>query len=84
MSIDTYQIMGCSDYGQVKVKVDSHGNPYVIDFIPTPSLAPDGLMATLAEVAHMPYPQLIQTILRLAIARYDSKPSFHHLRGGII
>lgn len=72
MALDTYSIFGCQDYGKIKIKTDEDGNPYVIELNPNPSLNRELGFARSAEMAGIPYANLIEEILYLAVNRYKN------------
>lgn len=74
MALDTYSILGCRDYGKVKIKTDEDGNPYVIELNPNPALHPDMGFATAAKLAGMDYGALLEEIIGLAVERYKKLP----------
>lgn len=75
MALDTYSIFGCQDYGKIKIKTDEDGNPYVLELNPNPSLHRELGFARSAEMARIPYANLIEEILYLAVNRYKNRGS---------
>ena len=73
IALDAYSILECEDYGQVKIRVDKDYNPYVISVDPTPSLYMNEFVAQAAGLIGMRYGELIEEIIRIAIARYKSE-----------
>jgi D-alanine-D-alanine ligase len=57
------------DYGRVDLRVDNSGVPWVIDVNPNPDISPDAGVARAAAAAGMTYPQMVDRIAQLALAR---------------
>jgi D-alanine-D-alanine ligase len=57
------------DYGRVDLRVDGAGIPWVIDVNPNPDISPDAGCTRAAAAAGMTYPQMVDRIARLALAR---------------
>lgn len=75
IALDAYNIIDCKDYGKVEVKVDSQGNPYVIEVNPSPWLYAfkDTGLAAAAKLAGINFPELLEEIIRLSVDRYKHK-----------
>ena len=71
ISLDTYRILGCRDYGRVELRVDKDGNPFVIEINPNPCLNPDSSTVLTAKVMGMEYGDVLEEIIRVAIRRYN-------------
>ncbi len=84
ISLDTYSILDCHDYGRVEVKVDKLGNPYVLELNPNPSINIGDMVPAVAELVGMDYADFLEEIIRLAIKRYKDKPPYYHLQGNLI
>jgi D-alanine-D-alanine ligase len=80
IALDVYNICNCHDYGKVEIRVDKNGNPYVLEMNPNPPVNRDDFLSAAADLAHYSYEELIEEIIRLAINRYEDKPSFYHLQ----
>jgi D-alanine-D-alanine ligase len=57
------------DYGRVDLRVDAAGVPWVIDVNPNPDISPDAGCSRAASAAGMTYPQMVDRIAQLALAR---------------
>jgi len=84
ISLDTYNILDCHDYGRVEVRVDKDDNPYVLELNPNPSINIEDSTPGAAELVGMDYGAFLEEIIRLAIARYKDRPPYHHLQTNII
>lgn len=66
-----FQALGVRDFGRVDVRVDEHGQPWVIDVNPNCDLSPGAGVARAAGRAGMDYPGLIGRICHIAWRRYE-------------
>jgi D-alanine-D-alanine ligase len=80
MALDALNVVGCSDYGRVEVRVDQNGNPCVLEVNPNPSIGPTDCVPSVARLAGMDYGDFLEEILRLAIRRYRDRPPYYHLQ----
>jgi D-alanine-D-alanine ligase len=80
MALDALNVVGCSDYGRVEVRVDRNGNPCVLEVNPNPSIGPTDCVPSVAKLAGMNYGDFLEEILRLAIRRYRDRPPYYHLQ----
>ncbi|MFH1427372.1 MAG: ATP-grasp domain-containing protein, partial [Patescibacteria group bacterium] len=80
ISLDTYNILDCHDYGRVEVKVDRNNNPYVLELNPNPSINVNNCLPRVAKLAGMDYGDFLEEIIRMAIKRYKNKPPYYHLQ----
>ncbi|MEM2902004.1 MAG: GNAT family N-acetyltransferase [Candidatus Bathyarchaeia archaeon] len=72
ISKKAFQILGCMGYARIDFRVDLKGRPYLIDVNPNPDISRKAGFANSAEKAGVPYPQLIQRIMDLAIERHST------------
>jgi len=84
IAIDTYNILGCHDYGRVEVRVDKNNNPYVLELNPNPSINIGDCIPDVASLAGLKYPDFIEEIIKLAVARYKNSPPYFHLQANLI
>ena len=84
IALDTYNILGCHDYGRVEIRVDSNDNPYVLELNPNPSINIEDCIPACAELIGMDYGDFIEEILKMAIRRYKNKPPYSHLQATLI
>lgn len=80
IALDAYNVVGCSDYGRVEVRVDARGNPYVLEVNPNPSIGPTDCVPSVAALEGPDYGDFLEEILRLAIRRYRDRPPYYHLQ----
>ncbi|MBU2561480.1 MAG: ATP-grasp domain-containing protein [Nanoarchaeota archaeon] len=80
IALDTYNILDAHDYGRVEIRVDSEGNPYIIELNPNPSIDHGDCVPRCAELIGIDYAAFIEKILWFAIKRYKGKPPYFHLR----
>jgi D-alanine-D-alanine ligase len=73
IALDTYSITRCRDYGQVEVKVDRDGNPYVLELNANPSLALGSEIVKSARTLKLGHIGLLEEIMLTAIKRYKLK-----------
>lgn len=84
ISLDTYNILDCHDYGRVEVRVDKNNNPYVLELNPNPSINVNDCVPACAELIGMDYGDFIEDIIRMAIRRYKNKPPYFHLQANLM
>jgi D-alanine-D-alanine ligase len=80
IALDALNVVGCSDYGRVEVRVDRNGNPCVLEVNPNPTIGPTDCVPSVAALAGMNYGDFLEEILRLAIRRYRDRPPYYHLQ----
>ena len=62
-----------NDFGRVDFRVDSKGNPYVLEINPLPSLSTEDVFMLVAKNIGISYEQMIGKILDSALRRYNLK-----------
>lgn len=80
IAIDVYNTFDCHDYAKVEMRVDKHGNPFVLEINPNPQLGEEDFLPVAAKLAGYKYDELLETILWMAVQRYKDKPPFYHLQ----
>ncbi len=66
-----WDALGLRDYGRIDLRVDAAGQPWVIDINPNCDISPDAGVARSAQVAGIPYPQLVSMIAVAAWRRLE-------------
>ncbi len=84
IGLDTYNILDCHDYARVEVRVDSDGNPYVLEMNPNPSIGIGDCVPSVAEIAGQDYGDFLEEIIALAIKRYRNRPPYYHLQPSVL
>jgi len=73
--INAYRVMRIRDWARMDVRCGRDGNPYIIEINPLPGVLPDpddnSCFPKAAREVGMDYDTLIQTVLKLAIERYN-------------
>jgi len=71
-----YRALGLRDFCRIDIRL-FNGTPYVIDINDLPDLCPDSGFARTTQIAGYSYPQTIERILQLALAREGwNKPTY--------
>ncbi|MBI5201140.1 MAG: ATP-grasp domain-containing protein [Elusimicrobia bacterium] len=82
--LDAYNIFDCHDYARIEVRVDRHGNPYVLEINPNPSINRGDCVPNCAEMIGQSYEAFIEEIMKEAILRYQARPPYFHLQSSIV
>ncbi|MDR1726367.1 MAG: ATP-grasp domain-containing protein [Acidobacteriota bacterium] len=69
IAIQSYQVIGCRDYGRVDMRMDAEGSPYVLEVNPNPDLAPEAGFARAVRASGRTYQDVVLGICRAAMAR---------------
>ncbi|HEX6350468.1 MAG TPA: D-alanine--D-alanine ligase [Candidatus Dormibacteraeota bacterium] len=64
-----YEAIGLRDYGRVDVRFHESRGPFVVDVNPNPDLSTDAGLARAAARTGLVYDELVQKIVRMALAR---------------
>ena len=75
IALDTYNILGCHDYGRVELRIAQDGNPYVLELNANPPLVPSASISDLAQLSGLSYEDLLEKIIALAVKRYQQNAS---------
>jgi D-alanine-D-alanine ligase len=67
-----YRVLQLQDYGRVDLRVTPEGRIVILEVNPNPDIAYGEEVAESAEKSGIPYPRLIDRILRLALRRYGA------------
>jgi len=80
IALDTYNILGCHDYGRVEIRVDKDDNPYVLELNPNPSINIKDCVPSVADLSGLGYEDFLENIISMAIRRYRNRPPYYHLK----
>ena len=72
VACQTFLTLGLRDFGRVDLRIDTQGQPWVIDVNPNCDISPDAGAARCARAAGLDYPQFIGRVCELAIQRHQS------------
>jgi D-alanine-D-alanine ligase len=64
-----FDALDCRDYGRVDMRVTAAGEPFVIDINPNCDLHPEAGFANAARSAGMPYEELAERLIEIAVER---------------
>lgn len=84
ISLDTYNILDCHDYGRVEVRVDKNNNPYILELNPNPSIDIVDVISEDTKNPQVKYGAFLENIINLTINRYKNKPPYYHLQSNWI
>ena len=70
-ALSAYRALKLRDYGRIDMRLSKKGVVYVIEANPNPWLASGAEFAMAAKKSGRAYPNLIQEIVDLALARYE-------------
>lgn len=84
ISLDTYNILDCHDYGRVEIRVDEYDNPYVLELNPNPSININDCVPLVAKLTGLEYADFLEKIISMAISRYRNRPSYYHLQSNLM
>ncbi len=71
VAIRAYQATGLRDYGRIDVRLTPAGDIYVVEANPNPYLSDGEDFAWAAEEGGHPYPDLLERIVQMALARAE-------------
>jgi D-alanine-D-alanine ligase len=75
VALDAWRAVGGTGYGRVDLRVDAHGQPWILEVNANPDIAPDAGLARMARVAGMDYAALIRAVCDEGLARERPLPS---------
>ena len=81
-ALAAYRIAGLRDYGRVDLRLRPDGKSVVLDINPNPDISPGAGLAKAAARSGISHEQLIERIVRTAIARGVSHKA-HHRSGSV-
>jgi D-alanine-D-alanine ligase len=72
VSLQSYDIIGCSDYARIDIRLSPDGTPYVLEVNANPDISPDAGIIRSAKTGGIPYADFIGGIVEFALARHQS------------
>ncbi len=75
VALDVYRLCKCKDYARVDIRLDSNGNPYVLEINSMTTLGRGGGYVMSAQVAGYSFEELICHIIDVAHQRYFGRPA---------
>jgi D-alanine-D-alanine ligase len=77
LSRECWNLFDCRGYARVDYRVDSGGQPYILEINTNPSLEPGSGLAAAANEAELTYDELIEHICRIALENEAKRFSKH-------
>ncbi|HEY2955293.1 MAG TPA: ATP-grasp domain-containing protein [Candidatus Eisenbacteria bacterium] len=71
-AVQAFQALQLRDYGRIDFRLAADGTIHVLEVNPNPYLLPTAEFALAAKKAGRPFPQLIERIVEVALARYSN------------
>jgi D-alanine-D-alanine ligase len=65
-----HQVIGCRGYSRVDFIIDDSGAPYILEVNTLPGMTATSLLPEIANGVGIPFPDLVEEILRLAIVEH--------------
>jgi D-alanine-D-alanine ligase len=72
--LNLYERLDCRDYCRFDWRLDSKGNPKLLEINPNPGWCWDGHLAKMAKLAGLSYSQMLGAIVRAAEERLSIQP----------
>ena len=69
VALAAWRLVGGHGYGRVDMRVDSAGQPWILEVNANPDIAPDAGLARMAGIAGIEYAALVRTVCELALER---------------
>jgi len=77
VALEAWRQVGGQGYGRVDMRLDSDGQPWILEVNSNPDIAPDAGLARMARTAGIEYATLVRTITELGLARKrDQQPQY--------
>ena len=70
LAVCVYKCVECRDFGRVDFRVDSYGNPYVLEINPLPSLDVQDVFNIFQNVLGLNYDETVNKVVDFALERY--------------
>lgn len=71
-SLKLFERLDCKDYGRIDWRLDSEGNPKLLEVNPNPGWCWDGHLAKMSKFAGLSYADMLRAILKAAEQRFSS------------
>ncbi|MFW9989942.1 MAG: methyltransferase domain-containing protein [Candidatus Odinarchaeota archaeon] len=69
-SLKLFERLECQDYARFDWRLDSKGNPKLLEVNPNPGWCWDGHLAKMCNFVNIPYKEMLNRILEVALKRY--------------
>lgn len=76
IALDVYNLFDCLDYGKVEIRVDRHGNPYVLEVNPNPPIGPEDFIAVAGHLDRLNYADFLEELIFTSVQRYRQTPAY--------
>jgi D-alanine-D-alanine ligase len=77
VALEAWRLVGGLGYGRVDMRLDAHGQPWILEVNSNPDIAPDAGLARMARTAGIEYATLVRTITELGLSRKrDQLPQY--------
>jgi D-alanine-D-alanine ligase len=77
VALEAWRLVGGHGYGRVDMRLDAHGQPWILEVNSNPDIAPDAGLARMARTAGIEYATLVRTITELGLSRKrDQLPQY--------
>lgn len=73
LAVRAYRSVDCLDFGRVDFRVDSRGEPFVLEVNPLPSLSVEDVFPMAAKVDGLSYEELVVKIIDFGLSRYRDR-----------
>ena len=71
VALKACQAVECRDFARVDIRVDSAGNPYVLEINPLPCLSTEDVFMVISRAIGITYEEMVGRILKSALKRYS-------------
>jgi D-alanine-D-alanine ligase len=69
VALEAHRALGCRDVSRTDVRIDPSGRPFVLEVNTIPGLTPTSLLPKAAAAAGIPFDELCEKLIRLALGR---------------
>ena len=78
LAVEAYRVLGCAGMARVDFFVEEDGRVLVNELNTIPGFTSTSVFAKLWEASGVPYPELLDRLLRLALERFDRERRYRH------